>query len=166
MVFLAISMNDYLKKHLASNPSENEDDLRKRLNVALADYQNKVKCDCGNDIWVIGSASVGNSCFTCITGESEPTDDYEIDLAINKRKSKKGARHIDDIDPTKIAGFFTDDGYEVNMDLIKKPTLCLSCIHNDDPNEEILCNLTRHDQQDSKEFICFAYKKIGTEGSK
>jgi hypothetical protein len=161
MAFLAISMDDYLKQHLASNPKENEKDLRKRLNTALTAYQNKIKCDCGNDIWVIGSASVGNGCFTCLTGESEPTGDYEIDLAIKKRKSKNGARHIDDIDPTKIAGFFTDDGHEINMDLIKKPSLCISCVHNDDPNEEMLCNLTRHDQQDSKEFICFAYKNIG-----
>ena len=44
---------------------------------------------------------VGNSCFTCITGESYPTNDYEIDSAIKKRENKKGRRHIDDIDPKK-----------------------------------------------------------------
>jgi hypothetical protein len=162
MPFTSISIDNYLTMHLKSNPNENEKDLRQRLNVALANYQKGVKCSCGNEIWVVGSASVGNSCFTCITGEGSPSDDYEIDSALKKREDSKGRRHIDNIDPTKIAGFFTDDGYEINMDIIKKPTLCLSCVHNDDPNEEMLCNLTRHDQQDHVEFICFAYKKIGT----
>ncbi|GAI67457.1 unnamed protein product, partial [marine sediment metagenome] len=79
--------------------------------------------------------------------------------AIKKSENKKGRRHIDDIDPTQIAGFFDDDGYEINTELIKKPTLCLTCINDDDPNEEMLCNMTRYDQRDEKEFKCFAYKK-------
>jgi hypothetical protein len=40
-----------------------------------------VKCDCGNSLWVIGSAVAGNACFTCITHESVPDKDYEIDEA-------------------------------------------------------------------------------------
>ena len=98
MGFIAISIDKYIKKHMDSSPSENELDLRKRLNSALEDYKNGVKCSCGNDIWVIGSASVGNSCFTCITGESQPDSDYEIDSAIKKRENKKGQRHIDQIE--------------------------------------------------------------------
>ena len=160
MEFVAISIDKYIKKHLDSNPSENEVDLRKRLNSALEDYRNGVKCSCGNDIWVIGSASVGNSCFTCITGESMPVDDYEIEAAIKKRENRKGQRHINEIKPNEIHGFFDDDGYEINSDLIKKPTLCLTCVHNDDPNEEPLCNMTRFDQQGEEDFKCFAYKKI------
>lgn len=109
MGFAPITIDKYVAMHLKNNPSEKEVDLRKRLKSALEDYKNGIKCSCGNDIWVIGSASVGNSCFTCITGESYPTEDYEIDSAIKKRENKKGRRHIDDIDPTKIAGFF-DDG--------------------------------------------------------
>ena len=85
MGFIPISIKAYIKKHLKNNPSENEKDLRKRLESALADYKKRIKCSCGNDIWVIGSASVGNSCFTCITGESYPIDDYEIESAIIKR---------------------------------------------------------------------------------
>jgi hypothetical protein len=162
MGFIPISINEYIKKHLKSNPNENETDLRKRLNTALLDYKKGVKCNCGNDIWVIGSAVVGNSCFTCITGESFPSDDYEIDSAIVKSENKKGQRHIDDIDPTKIAGLFDDDGYEINADLIKKPGLCMTCVHDNDPNEETLCNMTRYDQKDDKEFKCFAYKKINS----
>lgn len=159
MGYVPISIDKYIKKHLVSNPSDDERDLRKRLNSALNDFKNGVKCSCGNDIWVIGSAFVGNSCFTCITGESYPSEDYEIDSAIVKHGNKKGQRHIDDIDPTKIAGFFDDDGYEINTALIKKPDLCLLCIHDNDPNEEILCIMTRYDQQNETEFHCFSYKK-------
>ncbi len=114
MGFVSISIDKYIKKHLASNPFENKQDLKNRLNSALADYKNGVKCSCGNDIWVIGSATVGNSCYTCITGESHPEGDYEIDLVVVKCQSKNGRRHINDIDPTKIAGIFDDNGYEIN----------------------------------------------------
>lgn len=159
MGFVPISIDNYIKKHLKNNPRENVADLKKRLNSALSDYKIGVKCHCGNDIWVIGSALVGNSCFTCITGERHPTDDYEIDAAIDKSSNKKGVRNIDDMAPTEIAGFFDDDGNEINTDLIKKPSLCLTCVHDNDPNEEILCNMTRYDQRNDKEFICFAYRK-------
>ena len=57
-------------------------------------------------------------------------------------------------------GYFDDDGNELNPDLIPKPNLCLSCKKNEDPNEEILCNLNRLDQRDENEFKCFAYKQI------
>ena len=159
MGFVPISIDKYIKMHLKNNPSENEKDLRKRINSALTDSKNGVKCACGNDIWVVGSASVGNSCFTCITGESYPSEDYEIESAIRKNRTKNGRRHIDDMDPTKIAGFFDDDGYEINTDLIKKPSLCLICKKKDDPEEDFFCSMNRYDQKDTEEFICFAYQK-------
>ena len=158
MKFSPISIEEYVKKHLKNNPSENGKDLRKRLQTALADYKRGVKCSCGNDIWVIGAATVGNSCFTCITGESHPNNDYEIESAI-KKNNTAGRRHIDEIPPSEINGFFDDDGYEISTDLIQKPSLCITCVHNDNPQEEILCNLTRIDQKDAKEFICFGYKE-------
>jgi hypothetical protein len=159
MGFIPISIDKFLKLHLKNNPSENEKDLRQRLNSALTDYKKGIKCSCGNDIWVIGSASVGNSCFTCITGESYPKDDFEIEQAIKKNENKNGRRHIDEIDKTQIAGFFDDDGYEIYIDLIKKPSLCLTCINDDNPDEELLCNMTRLDQKNDEEFKCFAYMK-------
>jgi hypothetical protein len=159
MKFFPISIEEYIKLHLADNPSENERDYRKRINSALADYKNGVKCSCGNDIWVIGSAIVEKSCFTCITGEDTPDDDYEIDSAIHKAENKIGRRHIDDMDPFQIAGIFDDDGFQINADLIKKPDLCLTCIRDNDPNEEMLCNLTRNDQKEDGDFVCFTYKK-------
>jgi hypothetical protein len=99
MGFIRISIDTYIKLHLKNNPSESRADLERRLKRALKDYKNGGKCSCGNDIWVIGSASVGNSCFTCITGESTPIDDYEIASAIDKRENKKSQRHIDEIKP-------------------------------------------------------------------
>ena len=57
-------------------------------------------------------------------------------------------------------GYFDDDGNELNPDLIPKPNLCLSCKKNEDPNEEILCNLNRLDQKNESEFKCFAYEQI------
>ncbi|MCK5170460.1 MAG: hypothetical protein KAQ75_11330 [Bacteroidales bacterium] len=57
-------------------------------------------------------------------------------------------------------GYFDDDGNELNPDLIPKPNLCLSCKKNEDPNEEILCNLNRLDQRNESEFKCFAYEQI------
>jgi hypothetical protein len=33
---------------------------------------------------VIGSAEAGLKCFTCITGESDPSEDYEIAEACDK----------------------------------------------------------------------------------
>jgi len=161
MSFIPISIDKYVIKHLRSNPDENEKVLRVRLEAALDSYKRGVKCHCGNDIWVIGSAQVGNSCFTCITGESHPAGDYEIDTAINKIDSK-GRKHIDEMDPTKIAGIFTDDGYEINPDLIKKPSMCLTCLKNLDPGPEddFLCNLNRYDQSDCDNFKCHSYEKM------
>ncbi len=53
--------------------------------------------------------------------------------------------------------YFDDDGNEINPALIPMPGLCLNCEKKDDPYEEILCNLTRLDQRDDKEFVCYAF---------
>jgi len=159
MGFIPISIDNYIKKHLEINPSANEMDLRNLLYLALEDYSNGVKCACGNDIWVIGSALNGNKCFTCITGESQADGDYEIDLAIKKNENIKDRRHIDSMDKTRLHGFFDDDGFEINIDLIRKPSMRLICVNDDNPDEEILCNMIRYDQKDDKEFKCFAFKK-------
>ena len=159
MGFVPISIDSYVTIHLKSNPTEDEKELRKRLKAALTDYKNGVKCACKNDIWVIGSAAVGNSCFSCITGEPFPDEDYEIEQAIRKEDRSMLGEHIDQMDPTKIAGFFNDDGYQINTDLIKKPSLCLICKKENNPDEEVLCKMTRYDQIDD-EFVCFAFVKV------
>ena len=55
--------------------------------------------------------------------------------------------------------FFDDDGTEINPDLIPKPDLCVSCAKDNVPGkEEMLCTLTRADQQGEDEFYCEAYQ--------
>jgi len=56
--------------------------------------------------------------------------------------------------------YFDDDGNELNPDLIPKPDLCISCVKNEDPAEEVLCNLNRLDQINESEFKCYAYEQI------
>ena len=74
----SISLDDYVKLHLQSNPSVNAEDITGRLRSMLARKLKGETCSCGNPIWVIGSADVGAMCFTCITGEAHPDKDYEI----------------------------------------------------------------------------------------
>ena len=60
-----------------------------------------------------------------------------------------------------IPKYFDDDGTEINPDLIPKPSLCISCKKDGlSGEEEILCNLTRADQQGEDEFQCEAYELI------
>ena len=54
--------------------------------------------------------------------------------------------------------YYDDDRNEINPELIPKPSLCIICIKDDDPNEQILCNLNRMDQPDEQDFKCYAYK--------
>ena len=81
--FTPISIENFIKSFIESNPKENSIVLRQGLQRALRDYKNGETCDCGNQIWVIGSALVGNRCFTCITGDACPDDDYEIEGALS-----------------------------------------------------------------------------------
>ena len=80
--FSPIGMNEYIEKHLKNNRDTSRKEIEDGLKAALRDHKAGVKCDCGNPIWVIGSALAGNACFTCITGEAHPDSDYEIDEAM------------------------------------------------------------------------------------
>ena len=80
--FVPISIEEYIELYLKDNPDANREEIVIALNEALEAYKRGAKCsNCGNPIWVIGSALAGNMCFTCITGEAIPEDDYEIDEA-------------------------------------------------------------------------------------
>ena len=68
MGFKPIAIDKYVALHLRNNPDENEKELRNNLQTALTAFQNGEKCSCGNDIWVIGSASFGHESYTCSTG--------------------------------------------------------------------------------------------------
>lgn len=156
-----ISIDKYVKIHLRKNPNDKGKALRMRIDAALDYYKNGMKCRCGKDIWIVGSATAPFGCFSCITGRDHPCGDYEIDAALDKR-DKDGRRHIDEMDPWKIDGIFDDDGYEINRETIKMQPLCLTCIKNnsDDWEDDILCNMNRSAQADEKEFKCGAYKKL------
>ncbi len=79
--FAPIRFDDYVERHLESNPGCSRKEIADGLKDALSAYKKGVSCDCGEPIWVVGSAVMGYSCFTCITGEAKPDDDYEIDEA-------------------------------------------------------------------------------------
>jgi hypothetical protein len=161
IMWIPITIDDYVKVHLKKNSNENEKVLRVRIEAALDDYKNSVKCQCGRDIWIVGSASAPFGCFSCISGRDFPAGDYEIDGALDKRE-KDGRKNINMMDPRNINGIFDDEGYEINPESIKKPFLCLTCFKNfiDDWDENLLCDMNRADQRDEKEFKCYAYEKL------
>jgi len=80
--FTPIGLDEYIQRHLKNNPDTSRKEIESGLRSTLADHKAGIKCDCGNPLWVIGSAVVGNACFTCITGEATPENDFEIDEAL------------------------------------------------------------------------------------
>lgn len=85
MDFVPIRMEEYVKLHLKANPGENAAEFASRLRQCVSDAKAGARCRCGEPIWAVGSASAGHACFTCITGESSPDADYEIDEVIRVR---------------------------------------------------------------------------------
>ena len=178
--FKSISIDDFIKVYLKNNPDSNKHKLKLLLNNALRDFKEGKKCACGQDIWVIGSAFMGNGCFTCLIGESTPDGDYEIEGALPKDsdvfiENKFSEEEDDKCDgcegcgeddvfdmfntDDENSGYFDDDGNKLNPNLVPKPFLCMSCEIGDDPEEEVLCNLTRLGQKAGEEFKCFGYKR-------
>ena len=76
--FKPISKDEYVELFLKSNPSERRKDVVARLDDAIAAHVEGKRCSCGEEIWIIGSAEAGYACFTCITGEANPDNDFEI----------------------------------------------------------------------------------------
>ena len=86
--FATISIAQYVQKHVRANPGEKPQELRARLQECVAAALRAERCECGEPIWVIGSAVAGHACFTCITGEATPSDDYEIDEVLRASTSQ------------------------------------------------------------------------------
>ena len=85
MIFAPISVDEWVKKYVKTNAGTKPDEYKARLIDTLQDYLKGVRCsNCGEPIWVIGAADVGRMCFTCITGEADPSGDYEIAEACDK----------------------------------------------------------------------------------
>lgn len=84
--FSAIALDDYVEKYLRANPAAGREDIKARLEFAIAAHRAGKRCACGAEIWIVGSAEAGLSCFTCITGESHPGGDLEIDITRRPRR--------------------------------------------------------------------------------
>ena len=85
-VFVPIALDRYLELHMKNNPADDREQVNSALLDALRTYQRGERCDCGEPIWVIGSALTGYRCFTCITGEAMPDQDYELEGACGERR--------------------------------------------------------------------------------
>jgi hypothetical protein len=61
-------------------------------------------------------------------------------------------------------GYLSDDGEEIDPASVPTPLLCISCLKNNDANEEVICMLNRMDQmkevQNGEMFCCFVYEPI------
>ncbi|MFD1360056.1 hypothetical protein [Lentibacillus salinarum] len=77
-----ISINEFAKSFVKTNKEENLQDTKEKLQLAVENKKGGADCtSCDAPIWAIGSAIVGwNGCFTCITGEGDSSEDYEIDV--------------------------------------------------------------------------------------
>lgn len=80
--FISISIDEFVARQVHAHRDDKPEEIRSLLQRALQDHKAGVKCQCGNPIWVVGSAIAGNACFTCITGEASPDSDFEIDEAL------------------------------------------------------------------------------------
>ena len=78
--FTPIALQDYVELHLRSNPGAKRVELIEQLQCAIDAFRKDIRCQCGAPIWIIGSAEAGLACFSCITGEATPDDDYEIEV--------------------------------------------------------------------------------------
>ena len=87
--FIPISKKEFAQKIVKNNKGEKKKNIIKAIEASLKDVRKGQKCSCGNPIWVAGSIFVGNSCFTCITGEADASEDYEIEEAIKVRGKPK-----------------------------------------------------------------------------
>lgn len=79
-MFRPVSIDDFVEKHVKSNPGTKAADIRAALKEAVEAKRKGMTCFCGQPIWAIGYAIAGaDQCFTCTTGESDNSEDYEID---------------------------------------------------------------------------------------
>lgn len=77
--FSPISIEDYLDRHMQSTPNQNREEMRASIEEMIQFHKEGGRCSCGREIWVVGSATAGwPGCFSHITGEAYPNDDYEI----------------------------------------------------------------------------------------
>lgn len=176
MKFKGISLENFIKSYLKQHPEKEEETVRKNLLSSLADFKAGARCECGQDIWVIGSSFSGSKCFRCIIGQESSSEDLEIIDALPKRESNLSDENpFDEIEENFseeeaelseeefLEDFFSggrywdDDGNELFPELYPTPSLCLSCEFHENIRRKIFCNLHRLDQEAGKEFECYSY---------
>lgn len=77
---IEISVVEFAKSTVKNNPGTNYEELLDSLKAAVKRKKSGAKCcQCGQPIWAAGSAVTGTDmCFTCITGEGDDSEDYEV----------------------------------------------------------------------------------------
>ena len=75
-MFEPISIKKYVDLYIKANPAEKKHEVEERLRDILNRALSGTRCRCDNPIWVVGGAEAG---LSCITGESTPNEDFEID---------------------------------------------------------------------------------------
>ena len=80
-MFIPISTDDFITQRQEANPGADAAATRAAIASAVQAKKDGAKCwQCGGTIWAAGSAVAGNfGCFTCITGDADNSEDFEID---------------------------------------------------------------------------------------
>ncbi len=75
-----ISIKEFVKQTVKHNPDTDAAELTASCKATLKDKLSVASCViCGAPIWAAGSAVTGTyMCFTCMTGEMDDSEDYEI----------------------------------------------------------------------------------------
>ena len=76
-----ITIEEFTKQFLKENKGINESELKANLAAAVKRKKSGAGCiQCDQPIWSVGSALAGTDmCFTCMTGETNHSDDLEIE---------------------------------------------------------------------------------------
>lgn len=76
-----ISLEEFVELLIKENPHANATEITESLRYAVSLKKEGVGCvNCGKLIWAIGTTLSGVlMCFSCVTGEAMPDDEYEID---------------------------------------------------------------------------------------
>lgn len=75
-----ISIDKFVASYIKNNPKETRQDIINSLKAAITAKQDGACCSqCGQPIWAVGTAIARwDVCFSCLTGEADDSEDYEI----------------------------------------------------------------------------------------
>ena len=84
----------------------------------------------------------------------DPANDFTPLFPFDTNKGKDA--YYEDIN-----GFYDDDGNKIDLNSIPIPSLCIICkkYKIDEWDENLLCQMNRHDQHDEPDFKCGAFEK-------